>query len=88
MGSTVSLNIKSEETYRLARELAALTGESMTAAITAAVRERIARVQHEAGEGMAVRLLAIGKDCASRLREPYRSVEHGDLLYDDRGLPH
>ena len=33
-GSLLSLNIKNEETYQLAREFAALTGESMTGAIT------------------------------------------------------
>ena len=37
--------------------------------------------------GLAQRLLAIGKDCAAHLKEPFRSVEHGDLLYDERGLP-
>jgi antitoxin VapB len=37
----MSLNIKSEEAHRLARELARLTGESMTAAVTEAVRQRL-----------------------------------------------
>lgn len=37
--STHGLNIKNEETHQLAEELAELTGESMTAAVTAAVRE-------------------------------------------------
>ena len=83
----MTLNIKNEETHRLARELAALTGESMTAAITAAVRERLERVQRDSGAGLAARLLAIGRDCAPRLKEPYRTVQHGDLLYDERGLP-
>ncbi len=36
---------------------------------------------------LAERLLAIGKDCAPYLKEPFRSAEHGDLLYDERGLP-
>jgi antitoxin VapB len=35
----MSLNIKNEETHRLAQELAKLTGESMTAAVDKAVRE-------------------------------------------------
>ena len=83
----MALNIKSDETHRLARELAALTGESMTAATTAAVRDRLERVRREAGAGLADRLLEIGRDCARHLAEPYRSVDHGDLLYDDRGLP-
>jgi antitoxin VapB len=83
----MGLNIKSEETHRLARELARLTGESMTAAVTEAVRERLDRVRSRQATGLADRLLAIGKDCAARLKEPFRSADHGDLLYDERGLP-
>jgi antitoxin VapB len=83
----MGLNIKSEETHRLARELARLTGESMTAAVTEAVRERLDRVRRERAIGLADRLLAIGKDCAARLKEPFRTADHGDLLYDERGLP-
>ena len=37
--------------------------------------------------GLAERLLAIGQDCAAHLSEPYRSIDHADLLYDERGLP-
>jgi antitoxin VapB len=87
MGYKMSLNIKSEEAHRLAQELARLTGESMTAAVTEAVRQRLDRVRREQAVGLADRLLAIGKDCASRLKEPFRSVDHADLLYDERGLP-
>ena len=83
----MGLNIKNEETQRLARELARLTGESMTAAITEAVRERLDRVRGEHGAGLAERLLRIGKDCAAHVREPFRSVDHGELLYNDKGLP-
>jgi antitoxin VapB len=83
----MSLNIKSEETDRLARELARLTGESMPAAVTEAVRERLDRLRRNEAVGLADRLLAIGKDCAGRLKEPFRSADHGDLLYDERGLP-
>ena len=83
----MGLNIKNEETQRLAKELARLTGESMTAAITEAVRERLDRVRSEHGAGLAERLLRIGKDCAAHLREPFRSVDHGELLYNDKGLP-
>jgi hypothetical protein len=41
----------------------------------------------EQADGLANRLLAIGKDCAAHLKEPYRSIDYGELLYDDRGLP-
>jgi antitoxin VapB len=83
----MGLNIKNEETHRLVEELARLTGETMTAAVTEAVRQRLDRIRRERDGGLADRLLTIGKDCAARLKEPYRSADHGDLLYDDRGLP-
>lgn len=83
----MGLNIKADEAHALARELARLTGESLTTAVIQALRERLDRVRGERGIGLADRLLAIGKDCAKHLKEPYRSVDHGDLLYDERGLP-
>ena len=83
----MSLNIKNRETHRLAEELAKLTGESLTKAVTEAVRERLNRIRRDQGVGLSDRLLRIGRDCAKRLREPYRSADHGELLYDERGLP-
>lgn len=43
MGTTMRLHITNPETDRLARELVALTGESITAAVTVALRERLER---------------------------------------------
>jgi antitoxin VapB len=83
----MALNIKSEEAQKLAKELSRLTGESMTAAITEAVRERLDRVRKERGNGLADQLIRIGKDCAAHLQEPFRSIEHGELLYNEKGLP-
>jgi antitoxin VapB len=83
----MGMNIKNSETQRLVQNLAALTGESLTAAITTAVRERLERLRCEHRTSLAERLVAIGKDCAPRLKEPFRSTEHGELLYDDHGLP-
>jgi antitoxin VapB len=80
----VSLNIKNEETHRLAQELAALTGESMTTAVTEAVRERLERVK---SRGMAERIMKIARQCAPLWKEPFKSIDHGDLLYDEKGLP-
>ncbi len=87
IGIQMATSIKNPETQRLVQDLAALTGETQTAAITVAVRERLERLRRKRGTGLAERLVTIGKDCALRLKEPYRSMEHGDLLYDDRGLP-
>jgi antitoxin VapB len=83
----MSLNIKNEETYRLAHELAGLTGESLTAAVTVAVRERLDRLRQSKKGTLSDRLLNIGKDCAAHMKEPFLTVEHGDLLYDEKGLP-
>jgi antitoxin VapB len=83
----MSFNIKNEETHRLARKLADLTGESMTAAVTQAIRERLERVRQAKSGSLADRLLVIGKRTAVHLKDPFRSTEHADLLYDERGLP-
>jgi antitoxin VapB len=83
----MGMNIKNDETQKLVHELSDLTGESMTAAVTEAVRERLERVRNSHGAGLADRLLRIGKDCAAHLKEPFKSAEHGDILYDEQGLP-
>ena len=84
----MGLSIKNEETCRLARELAHLTGETMTGAITVALRERLERTRREEGTEIRVqRLLAIGRRCANMLGDGPSAVEHGDFLHDERGLP-
>lgn len=83
----MAMSIKNAETERLSRDLAELTGESLTTALTVAVRERLDRLRRGDQAGLAERLLAIGQDLAPRLSEPYRSADHGDLLYDEKGLP-
>ena len=83
----MSLNIKNPRTHQLAQELAEITGETLTGAVTEAVRERLERLRRGDAPSLADRLLAIGRDCATRLPEPYRSADHADLLYADDGLP-
>ena len=84
----MSLNIKNDETCRLAGELARLTGETMTGAVTAALRERLEREKRRRGaDALARELHAIGQRCASLLGPGPSATEHGDLLYDERGLP-
>ena len=84
----MSLNIKNEETCRLAGELARLTGETKTGAIMVALRDRLEREQRRRDLPARVqRLLAIGERCAAGMRPGPSAVEHGDALYDERGLP-
>lgn len=80
----MSLHIDNEETHRLAKRLAKMTGQTITAAVTQALQERLRQIRRK---GMAERLLRIGKECAPLFKEPYKSVDHGELLYDEKGLP-
>jgi len=56
----MALSIKTPEADELARSLASLTGESMTAAVTTALRERLARerAKHQASASLPARLTA------------------------------
>jgi antitoxin VapB len=83
----MTLNIKNPETHRLATELARLTGETLTQAVTEALRERLERVSRQRQKATAAELLAIGRRCAAHLHMPATSVEHATLLYDEQGLP-
>jgi hypothetical protein len=42
------LNIRNDEAHKLATELAEMTGESLTSAVTLALRERLARERRRA----------------------------------------
>jgi len=83
----MSLNIKDEETHRLARELARLTGESMTAAVGEAIRERLERLRRKPKKDLAEQIMEIARDCGKRWKEPYKSMDIDELLYDEKGLP-
>jgi antitoxin VapB len=82
----MSLNIKSREAHGLAGELARITGESMTKAVTEAIRERLERERRRRDEEAVVaKAMAIARRVASYPRKDRRP--HGELLYDERGLP-
>ena len=82
----MSLNIKNEETCHLASELARLTGETMTGAVTVALRERLRREKRARGAERRLReMRAIAERCAKLLGPGPSAVEHGDVLYDERG---
>ena len=83
----MSLNIKNPETFRLAHELAEATGETVTGAVTTAVRERLEAIRRAETGGLADRLLQIGADTAPRLADPAESGDAADFLYDADGLP-
>jgi antitoxin VapB len=80
------LNIKNDEAHKLASELAGLTGESLTSAVTLALRERLARERRRSRTGrVASSLMKIGSEFAA-LADTGRSPDE-ILGYDDHGLP-
>jgi len=84
----MQLNIKDDRAHRLASELARMTGESMSSAVTRAIEERLERERSKARsgrKGLAERLLALGDQCS---RLPPIDDRPGDaILYDEHGLP-
>ena len=85
----VALNIKDKETHRLAQELARRTGETLTLAVTIAIKERLERQEkRRAQEGRLDWLLKLSERTAPLLKELPPSDKIGDLLFDkETGLP-
>ncbi len=79
------MSIKSDEADRLARELAAATGESITVAVTEAIRMRLDATRR-ARRGLAQRLMAISEASSKLPRLDDRSDDE-ILGYDEHGLP-
>lgn len=82
----MSLNIKDPEAHELAQALARETGETMTHAVTEALRERLERFRRQREpEATVAELLTIGRRCAKNLKS--KAIDHAVLLYDERGIP-
>ena len=83
----MALSIKSIQTERLAREVAAKTGESITAAIQKALEERLERLQRERRtQTLMVQL----EDILHRVDQlPILDTRTPDEIigYDENGLP-
>lgn len=86
----MSLNIKNPETHRLVKELADETGLSMTAAVTEAVRQQLARIraaQDDDPEMRVERMLELAAEIRRRAPAGYFDQDFDELLYDEMGLP-
>jgi antitoxin VapB len=84
----MALNIKNEETHRLAKELARRNGETVTMAVTIALRERMERQKPNPKAGLATWLDELTKRTAPLMDDDRTSKELMDELYDDEtGLP-
>ena len=87
----MSLNIKNEETHRLIRQLAELTGQSQTSAVEDAVRRRLAELTRETEAGRRYRLLEeiIRRAQEAAATDPaWLATDWDAELYDEAtGLP-
>ncbi|HEV8074427.1 MAG TPA: type II toxin-antitoxin system VapB family antitoxin [Candidatus Acidoferrum sp.] len=82
----MSLNIKDPEAHELAQLLAEATGETMTKAVTIALKERLSRVRRsKQAKATLEEVRAIAKRFQSHLSGPVE--DHGTFLYDEKGLP-
>jgi antitoxin VapB len=87
----MALSIKGEEADKLARQVAALTGENITEAVTESLRERLDRLEKEKRVDKTVQeVLAISRAFRREMEksgESFSSTDHGDMFYDEFGLP-
>jgi antitoxin VapB len=82
------LHIKDPATEKIVRELATVTGESVTGAVRKAAEERLQRLRrNRAGRSLADELMEIGARCAALPELDTRSADQ-ILGYDEHGLPH
>ena len=81
------ISIKNDETERIARQLAELTGESLTEAIRMAVSERYERVRkRRKGWNLTAELNEIGRRCGGR--PVVSAMSEAEILgYDEMGIP-
>jgi antitoxin VapB len=84
----MALSLKDPETDRLAREVSALTGETLTEAVRKALADRLARERRKPGRkpDLVQRLNEIALHCANLPDLDTRSPDE-IIGYDEYGLP-
>jgi len=83
--STMAVSIKDPETDSKIRELAALTGESITVTVRIAIEQRLRRESSRRRAGVATRLLALW--LASTGKKRFAETAEEAIGYDAHGLP-
>ena len=84
----MALSLKDPETDRLAREVAKLTGESLTEAVRNALADRLVRERLRRGQraqGLTEMLDALALECAALPDLDTRSVDE-IIGYDEHGM--
>jgi antitoxin VapB len=87
MGSDMALSIHNPKAEKLARELAAKSGESITQAIITALEDRLERMEGKrAPMDLTAEIMKIAERC-SRLPDQDPRTPDRILGYDQRGVP-
>ncbi|MGV9010926.1 type II toxin-antitoxin system VapB family antitoxin [Brevundimonas sp.] len=82
------LNIKNPETHRLAKQLAERRGESLTTAVTVALREQLAREPEQPTKATFEEVMALIKSIQPHLRPLEPGEDPTAFLYDpETGMP-
>ena len=84
--SVVPISIKDPDTDSKIRDLAALTGESITVAVRTAIEQRLRRESSRRRAGVAQRLLALSLARPGLEKRNQETAEEA-IGYDDHGLP-
>lgn len=83
---TMNLNIKNAEAHKMAIQLAKQTGNSITASVTEAIRRELRRTRDNSERIKRIDQLT-ARTAAAFAAHPEGNIDHGDLLYDENGLP-
>ena len=78
------MNIKNEEAHRLAVQVASFYDETLTEAVTVALRERLARAT---AENRLEKLRELSLEIAARMPKGFTREAADAMLYNSLGLP-
>ena len=80
----MGMNIKNEEAHRLATQVASIYDESLTEAVTVALRERLARAT---ADDRLERLRVLAHEISIRMPKGATRESIDSMLYNELGLP-
>jgi antitoxin VapB len=83
----MALNIKNPDVDRLARELAALTGQNITDALLDALQEKVLKERERRGRKHVMKDILRIRERFNQLPTLDQRSEDEILGYDDKGLP-
>ncbi len=80
----MGMNIKNEEAHRLASQVASIYDETLTEAVTVALRERLVRAQ---ADDRLERLRTLAHEISIRMPKGMTRDSVDSVLYNESGLP-